>query len=408
MSRPFDIVIVGGGMVGASLAAALAPLPISIAVIEAWPPSGKTQPSYDDRSTAVAEGSRRIFEGIGCWPEIEVSATPISRIHVSDRGRFGFARLDHRDYGVPALGYVVENRQLGGVLWQTLSGRDNVALMSPARVDAVQLGTGSVKLIINEDGKQPTSLEASLLVAADGARSTVREMLKLGESTWEYGQAALIANVSPSESHRNEAYERFTETGPLALLPMSRNRCSLVWTLPPDLAAELAQADEADFLGRLQDEFGFRIGRFTRAGDRASYPLKLIRAQRQSAPRVLLIGNAAHSIHPVAGQGFNLGLRDVAALADVVADAVASGTDPGVSSVLDCYSDWRRDDQQRVARITDSLVRLFTNPLSPVKAIRGLGLMGLDIAPGPKSVLAHQAMGLRGRLPRLARGLPLS
>jgi 2-octaprenyl-6-methoxyphenol hydroxylase len=408
VSRPFDIVIVGGGMVGASLAAALAPLPISIAVVEAWPPSSDAQPSYDDRCTAVAEGSRRIFEGIGCWRAIEASATPISRIHVSDRGRFGFVRLDRRDYGVQALGYVVENRQLGKALWEMLSGCDNVALMSPARVDSVQPGVGQIKVSIAKDGQDTTGLTASLLVAADGARSAVRTMLELGEQTREYGQSALIANVSPSEPHRNEAYERFTETGPLALLPMSGNRCSLVWTLPPEVAAEFAQAEETDFLRRLQDAFGFRLGRFTRAGARASYPLKLIRAERQSAPRVLLIGNAAHSVHPVAGQGFNLGLRDVAALADVVADAVVGGVDPGVSRVLDAYRDWRSDDQQTVARLTDSLVRLFTNPLAPVKAIRGLGLMGLDIAPGPKSVFAHQAMGLRGRLPRLARGLPLS
>jgi 2-octaprenyl-6-methoxyphenol hydroxylase len=395
-------------MVGASLAAALAPLSLEIAVVEAWPPSSASQPSYDDRSTAVAEGSRRIFGAIGCWAAIEAAATPIRRIHVSDRGQFGFTRLDCRDYAMQALGYVVENRCLGTALWGALEERGNVSIISPARVESLEIGEDSVIMEVRGEGLAPQTLRASLVVGADGARSAVRETLELGEVTWEYGQEAVIANVSISGSHEFEAFERFTETGPLALLPMSGNRCSLVWTLDPDKAAEITELEEPAFLATLQNAFGFRLGRFVRSGTRVRYPLRLVRAKRQMDRRVLLIGNAAHAIHPVAGQGFNLGLRDVAALADVVADTVAHGADPGSPEVLDAYVQWRKADQRRVAAMTDSLVRLFANPLAPVRAARRLGLLGLDLVPGPKEVLARQAMGLRGRLPRLARGIPLS
>lgn len=408
MSRSFDIVIVGGGMVGASLAAALAPLPLTVAVVEAWPVNSGSQPSYDDRSTAVAEGSRRIFEGIGRWRAIEPSATPISRIHVSDRGRFGFTRLDCRDYGVGALGHVVENRSLGAALWQVLAESDRVELISPARVEAVEPGMATAIVNVRREDDFSDELHASLVIAADGARSAIREMLGLGETTWDYGQEAVIANVTPAAPHGNEAFERFTETGPLALLPMSGNRCSLVWTLEPEVAEEVVALEDGAFLDRLQDAFGFRLGRLVRVGSRARYPLRLVRARRQSEERVLLIGNAAHAIHPVAGQGFNLGLRDVAALADVIADAVAAGEDIGGAAVLSGYARWRERDQRRVAAMTDSLVRIFTNPLAPVRTARGLGLLGLDLAPGPKEAFARQTMGLSGRLPRLARGIPLS
>lgn len=408
MRQGYDIAIIGGGMVGASLAAALAPLPLRIAVVEAWPVSSDSQPSYDDRCTAVSEGSRRIFSAIGCWKAIEDAATPIRRIHVSDRGQFGLTRMDCRDYGMPALGYVVENRILGKALWQVLAGQANVSMISPANVVSVDILDSTVRLGLEGDGCPGDAIRASLAVGADGARSAIRGLLGLGETVWDYGQEAVIANVSTSQGHENEAFERFTETGPLALLPMSGGRCSLVWTLDRNSAADVAEMDDATFLPRLQEAFGFRLGRILRAGSRVRYPLRLVRARRQSDRRVLLIGNAAHAVHPVAGQGFNLGLRDVAALADAIADAVAAGVDPGAVQTLDAYLNWRKADQRRVAMVTDSLVRLFTNPLAPVRALRRVGMIGLDLAPGPKSAFARQAMGLGGRLPRLARGVPLS
>lgn len=395
-------------MVGASLAAALGSLPLRIAIVEAWSLGSDAQPSYDDRCTAVAEGSRRIFDAIACWQAIEPDTTPIRRIHVSDRGQFGFVRMDCRDYEMPALGYVVENRCLGRALWRALDRHENVTMFCPARVESVSAGQRSVELGLTCGEGASEMLSASLVVGADGASSAIRDALGLGEVIWDYAQEALIANVSVSRPHEGEAYERFTRSGPLALLPMSGNRCSLVWTLESQDASSLTVMDDAEFLERLQRVFGYRLGRFTRVGKRVSYPLRMIRARRQTDPRAVLIGNAAHAIHPVAGQGFNLGLRDVAALAEVVAEAVDDGRDPGSAPVLEAYVKWREGDQRRVAAMTDSLVRLFTNPLAPVRAARQIGLLGLDLAPAPKELLVRQAMGISGRLPRLARGIPLS
>jgi 2-octaprenyl-6-methoxyphenol hydroxylase len=408
MGEDYDILIVGGGMVGASLAAALTPLALRIAVVEAWPPASRAQPSYDDRSTAVAQGSRRIFDAMGCWRALAGDATPIERIHVSDRGRFGFTRIVAKEVGAEALGYVVENRLMGQALWQRLRAADSVDLLCPARVTGLDVQPDRVLVDVERDGADGITLRTALVVAADGARSPIRAQLGIGTWSHDYEQTALIANVTSCAPHRNEAFERFTDDGPLAMLPLSEGRCSLVWTLPPDAASRIAALSEADFLAALQSAFGYRLGRLTRVGQRNSYPLRLVRANRQFVGRVLLIGNAAHSLHPVAGQGFNLGLRDVASLADVLADAVAAGDDPGSPAVLERYRAWREEDHERVVSFTDSLVRLFTNPLGAVKAARGLGLLGLDLLPGAKMRFARQSMGLSGRLPRLARGIALT
>lgn len=407
----YDVLIVGGGMVGASLAVALAPLPLSIAVIEAWPHRSDSQPSYDDRSTAVAAGSRRIFEAMGCWDAIAADATAIDHIHVSDRGRFGFTRLDSDEYGVEALGYVVENRRLGEVLWRSLSEAGNIDLIVPGTVVAVdhgEHGERDASVEVEQEGQPGRKISASLVVAADGVRSRVRELVELTSSTWEYGQTAVIANVSTTIHHDGAAFERFTASGPLALLPMTEGRCSLVWTLAPDAADRILALGDDEFLDQLQTSFGYRLGRFSQVGKRAAYPLGLTRAHAQGTGRVLLIGNASHGIHPVGGQGFNLGLRDVATLAEVLASAVGDGTDPADPDVIDRYVEWRRPDHQGIMALTDSLVRVFTNPLGPVKAARALGLIGLDLVPPIKDQFARRTMGMHGRLPKMARGMPLS
>ena len=413
MASDYDIVIVGGGMVGASLAVALAGLPLRVAVVEAWPPSSASQPSYDDRATALAEGSRRVFETLGCWQDLAPYAAPIRRIHVSDRGRFAFSRLQAADFGVEALGQVVENRRLGAMLWSVLAASPRIDLLAPVKVLSVDPSSALATVEIepagpDDAGGQPRELRARLVVAADGARSRTREMLGMAAQVQDYGQCAVIANVTASEpGGGDEAYERFTDTGPLAMLPMSQGRYSLVWTVDPSRAADLVAAEDERFLAELQDAFGYRLGRLERTGERQSYPLQLTRALDQSLDRLLLVGNAAHGLHPVAGQGFNLGLRDVAVLADVLATACAEDQDPGDAAVIDAYLEWRRDDHQRVIGMTDSLVRLFTNPLGPVKAARALGLLGLDLFAPAKEEFARRSMGLHGRLPRLARGLPL-
>ncbi|MDH3589589.1 MAG: 2-octaprenyl-6-methoxyphenyl hydroxylase [Gammaproteobacteria bacterium] len=396
-----DILIIGGGMVGASLAAALAPLSLRVTVVEAKAPRDPGQPSYDDRSTALAYGSRRIIETLGLWPALESAATPIHGIHVSDRGRFGVTRLDRDEQGLPALGYVVDNRALGPVLWRAME-QSQVEILCPAGIKAINLKRDCAEVSVStEDG--PVVCNTRLLVVADGARSTTRELLGIGADITRYEQIAVITNVTPEKYHEHVAYERFTDTGPLAFLPMSNGRCSVVWTLPPDEADTALLCDDDQFLSALQDAFGHRLGRLTRCGSRHSYPLFLVKAAQISGERHVLIGNAAHGLHPVAGQGFNLGLRDVAALADVIAD----NDDPGDAIALRRYTQWRESDHDRVINLTDGLVRLFTSDFAPVKLARGAGLAALDLLGAPRGAFARQTMGLRGRLPRLARGVPL-
>lgn len=402
----FDVLIVGGGMVGASLACALAQCPLRIGVVESFPFGAAAQPSYDDRSIALAYGTRRIFEGMGLWREIAAAAAPIEYIHVSDRGHFGATRLRAEACGFEALGYVVESRALGRVFAAALDALPRVELISPARVAAIESGSGYMRARIEQE-TGPRAVTARLVVGADGADSSVRRWSGIDVRRTEYGQSAIIANLTPEYPHRNVAYERFTDSGPLALLPMTDERCALVWTVHTEQCAALLALDDGDFLARLQGRFGTRLGRLRRIGARASYPLALVRACRYTAPRLALIGNAAHTLHPIAGQGFNLGLRDVAALAEVICDAAAAGRDIGAPDALARYEDWRLGDQRRALRATDGLVRLFSNDLMPLVLARKAGMLLVDLLPPAKRMLMRRAMGLAGRQPRLARGLPL-
>ena len=394
-------------MVGASLAAALSATPYRIGILEAKPFGAPGQPSYDDRSIALAYGSRRILEGMGLWSAFAGKVTPIEKIHVSDRGHFGAARLDCREEGVEALGYVAENRIIGQVLNDYLAGQSNIEWLTPASLARLKAHAQGVEVELEKAGKRQTR-SCRLLVAADGTHSRARAQLGIEARQSDYRQAALIANVTPERHHNNVAYERFTDAGPLALLPMSEGRCSLVWTHAKDeLAATEALSDEA-FLAKLQARFGHRLGRFIKVGARQSYPLVLTRAQEDIGPRAVLIGNAAHTLHPVAGQGFNLALRDVAVLAELLVEALAANQDPGTDALLQAYADWRRRDLDTVVRYTDGLARLFANPWAPLRHARAAGLIAVDLVAPLRHLLARQSMGLRHRLPRLARGLPLS
>jgi 2-octaprenyl-6-methoxyphenol hydroxylase len=404
-SNSYDVAIIGGGMVGASLACALSRLPLRVIMIETAAPQLGTPPTYDDRAIALSFGSRRILEGIGAWDHLASSATPIERIHVSDRGRFGFTHLDCEEEGVPALGYVALARELGDALYRTL-GPTAVEQLAPAELEGFHQDADGVTLEVSTpEGRR--SIHTRLVAAADGTRSLVREQLRVPTREHDYQQSAIITNVTPSRPHGNVAYERFTESGPIALLPMSENRCGLVWTWHADSTPEPLAWDDDTFLAHLQNAFGFRLGRLLRVGRRFSYPLRLLMAQRAVHGRVALIGNAMHTLHPVAGQGFNLGIRDVAALGDVVATALRGGQDPGAPAVLDAFESWRRRDQENLALITDGLARLFTNPLGPVRWGRNLGLLFTDLLPGARHGIARHAMGLTGYLPRLSRGLRL-
>ena len=414
MKPDFDILITGGGMVGMSLACALAPLSLRIGIIERFPIKSQQQPSFDDRSIALAYGTRNIFQTMGLWDAINPVATPINKIHISERGQFGVTRLDSHEQGVDALGYVVESRELGAILQSRLETQTQTKLFCPAEVVQVDIEDEAATIKIEHEG-QTTTLSASLIIAADGSQSSIREQLAIPSQTREYGQTALISNVSTRFDHQQVAYERFTDTGPLALLPMKpveedgqlHNRSSLVWTLRDDQVDEIMQLNDRDFLSRLQQRFGRRLGEFVHVGSRSCYPLSLIKVSEQVQSRVALIGNAAHAIHPVAGQGYNLGMRDVATLADEIASALKAGKDIGDLQVLQHYAESRRKDHKNVILFTDSLVRLFTNPLLPVKLARSTALTLLDIAPTIKKSVAQRTMGLAGRIPGLARGLPI-
>ena len=406
----YDLIIIGGGMVGASLAISLADQPLRIALIEAAAIRSdrtNTPPNYDDRAIALSFGARRIFEGMGLWADIAPQATAINHIHVSDQGRFGFTRLDAKQEKVDALGYVVTARQLGATLMDKLQQCSNLTLISPAKLTELKLCDDHASAVISRADGNTETLTARLVVAADGGNSHVRHQLDIRTSDRDYGQTAIIANITPEKPHQHIAYERFTRNGPLALLPMPDNRCSLVWTRAPADAERLMQLSDNDFIEELQPCFGKRLGRFLKVGKRHRYPLQLIQAQEQVRARLALIGNAAHTLHPIAGQGFNLGLRDVATLAQSIVDAHHAQKDIGSLAVLEDYADWRHHDHQQVIGFTNTLVQTFSNRLPPLVLARNLGLIATDIIPPLKHSLARHSMGISGKLPRLSRGLPL-
>ncbi len=406
MGEHFDLLIVGGGMVGASLAHAVSAQGFRIGVIEAWPLESSAQPSFDDRVIALSWGSRIILEAMGVWPGVRAAAEPILDIHISDRGHFGFTRLNHSREGVGALGYVVTARALGEALVRDLANHQAIELICPARLEGFTLEEGRVEVRIDREGAVQR-ITTRLLVAADGGDSLVRQILSIPLKEKPYGQTAIIANLRSEQPHKGVAYERFTDSGPLAMLPMRDDRLSMVWTARDEEVADLTALPDEAFLLRLQERFGCRLGRLSELGSRAAYPLRLRQAVEQVRSRIALIGNAAHAIHPVTGQGFNLGLRDVAVLADLLCDAAQRGQDPGDLVLLNAYAKWRKADQNNVAMITDGLARLFANPFGPLRLVRNLGMVSLDLAPGLKHLVSRQFMGLNGHLPRLARGVSL-
>jgi 2-octaprenyl-6-methoxyphenol hydroxylase len=404
----FDVAIVGGGMVGASLGVALAPLNLRVAIIEAIPHNAAAQPSFDERTTALSNGSRRILETLGVWPALSALATPIAKIHVSEQGRFGFARIDAAEQGLSAMGYVVANRDLGSALWSRLSNSAGPEVYCPAEVSQVTAQDESVTVEITQKGAKST-IDAKLIVAADGAQSAVRGAFGVDAEVRDYGQTAIITTVLPQRFHDNVAYERFTQSGPLALLPLDGGRCTLVLTQPKDAAQSVMAWSDQEFLAELQRRFGFRLGRFLKVGRRVPYPLFLTRATRTSSGRCVIIGNAAQGLHPVAGMGFNLGLRDVASLAELIAERVGQpDADPGSLQLLAQYDAWRAADRGSVIAFTDGLIKLFANPLGSVRRLRSLGLLAFDLLPPAKAALSRLSTGGSGRVPKLARGVTLT
>lgn len=405
----YDVVVVGGGLVGASFACALSAQvsanPLRILVTE---PVATLQAStsFDARSTALSYGSRCIYERLGLWQEIASLATPIKNIHVSDRGHFGAVRIDHADMGVAALGYVAENQHLGVVLTAALDRAPNVDFLCPAAIDELQPRPDGMGVRVQHGEGITTEITAALVVLADGGKSILSERLGISGSVTHYDQKAIIANIAFEKPHDNVAFERFTDSGPLAVLPLAtqqgEHRGALIWTVGEHEADEILALPEPLFLQQLQERFGYRLGHIEKVGARVAYPLSLVVAHEQIRPGLVLLGNVAHTLHPVAGQGLNLALRDSEVLAELLAAAHADGLAPGAMTVLQRYVDAQRRDQDATIGFSHYMTRLFSSGNPALIWARKFGLFSIDLNPVMKKTFAKQAMGLAERRTRRA------
>lgn len=401
-----DIAIIGGGMVGAALAALLAAArqDWQITLIEVFPlPQAGAplfQPSFDARATAIAAGSVELLKQAGVWDALQQHATAIDKVHVSERGHAGGSLIDSRELGETALGFVIANAWIGNVLLSHLQTCPNIQLLAPAQVAQVRPQADGAILTV-KTAADTWELHSQLAVIADGAQSPLRQALGIATETFDYHQTAIIANVAFDLPHRGIAYERFTAQGPLALLPLGESatarECALVWTQPRTAAASILALDDAEFLRQLQAQVGYRLGQCVRAGKRDSYPLQRIVACEQVRSSIAIMGNAAHFLHPVAGQGFNLALRDCAALAQVLSQAQRQGRRLGELAVLQAYEQHQAHDQRVTVGGSDLLPRLFSNDSLPLAALRALGFIGLELLPPAKHWLSLQTLGKAGR-----------
>jgi 2-octaprenyl-6-methoxyphenol hydroxylase len=399
LKEPYDIAIIGGGMVGISLALLLAQQKRwKVLVLESQSIyKGEIphySPSFDARSTALSWSSRCIFEKLGVWQKVQQHAQSIATIHVSDRGHMGLTRLQAQEAGVEALGYVVENSWLGSVLMQQLAQTD-VELIGDAKIQTIQPKADSMQLTATLKD-QKVEINTRLLVVADGADSASAKLLGIQAQKKDYGHSAIIANLSLETAHQAVAYERFTDQGPMALLPLAdyKNsaRSALVWTQPSHQAEELMAADDSKFINQLQTRFGDRLGQFSQVGERISYTLTQTLSEEQVRRRLVIAGNAAHSLHPVAGQGFNLSLRDMDCLVSRLAETPI-GSDMGVLEPLLDYQDQRTLDQRNTLLFTNGLSKLF-GLSSPALALgRNSGLLMVDLVPSLRNQFAHFGMG---------------
>jgi 2-octaprenyl-6-methoxyphenol hydroxylase len=398
---PFDLAIIGGGMTGLALACATAGAGQRILLVERQALAATIAPPFDGRVTAIAPGSRCLLEAIGIWPELAAAAEPILDIRVGERHSPLTVHYDHRAAGDQPLGHIVENRVIRSALLRRLEHlRANLMLAAPDQVVGLERGAAGAALQL-ASGR---TVRAALVAVAEGRSSPTRVGAGIEVLRWDYGQTGIVATLAHERPHEGLAIERFFPDGPLALLPMTGRRSSIVWAADDRLAGELIRLDDADFVAELGERAGDRLGALTLAGPRWHYPLAMIQAQRYTDRRLALIGDAAHAIHPIAGQGWNLALRDVAALAELVIDALRLGLDPGGGSVLARYERWRRFDSLALIAITDGLNRLFGNDLLPVRLVRELGLGLVEQTPPLKRFFMRHAMGLLGDLPRLMRG----
>ena len=400
-----DVLIVGGGLVGASLACAIAPLGLRISVIESIPLENQFQPSFDGRTVAITWSSRQIFDAIGIWKDIAPEAHPIRSIHVSDRGHAEMVRLNCSLIGTNALGYVIPTKNIGQLLVDRLTKSPAIRYLVPANAKRIDMTSDAV--LVHCDGIDKP-LSTSLLVIADGGRSPLAANIGITKNQKYHAESALVAMIESSWQHNSVAFERFTLEGPIALLPMEKSRFALAWTLPNQAAKFHLDLTDSEFLTRLQDQFGERAGLFKHVGKRKVHPLRRSSIFPPSAQRTVLVGNAAHELHPVAGQGFNLGLQDVAELAEVLTNAIENNKNIGHSSVIDRYAQKRQRQTKRVISFTEGLVKVFGISTPGAGLLRSIGLNALEICPPAKRSLLRRTAGLSGAQPRLARGVPLT
>ncbi|HVZ68616.1 MAG TPA: FAD-dependent monooxygenase [Rhizomicrobium sp.] len=403
-ARETDVVVGGGGMVGLTLALALAQGGLKVTVADPLPQAAQLDAKFDGRVSALAYASVRMYQALGVWPDLAAGAQPINDILVTDakldREASPFSlHFDHREIGEP-LGHIVENRHTRAALYKAVSANANVELVSPAAMTGLAHEGGHIAAALSNG----ESIRARLAVAADGRESAMREAQGIGVVGWSYAQVGIVATVEHSRPHNGVAYEHFLPSGPFAILPMTGNRSSLVWTEKDSLAPKILNASEMEFEAELSRRFGQHLGATRAAGPRWSYPLKFHLARSYVRPRFALAGDSAHGIHPIAGQGLNLGLKDAAALAESVLDAARLGLDIGALDVLKRYERWRRFDSFMLAAATDALNRLFSNDIAPLRIARDLGLGIVDrIGPARRFFMRH-AGGEIGKLPRLLRG----
>jgi 2-octaprenyl-6-methoxyphenol hydroxylase len=398
--RNCELVIVGGGLVGLTLATACAGAGLDVAVIDREDPARMVGEEFDGRTSAIAFGSQRILAAIGIWDKVAGEAEPIREIRVADRDSPLFLHYHHGEIGADPLGYIVENRVLRRALLARVAELPTLRHLAPAGATGAERKAGGVTVTLANGG----GVRGALLVAADGALSPLRRAAGIRTVEWSYPQTGIVCTVWHERPHLGIAVEHFLPAGPFAILPMTGDRSSIVWTEREALAPRLLTLDAAAFHAELARRFGDFLGRLEVVGPRWSYPLSLMHALRYGAERLVLVGDAAHVIHPIAGQGLNLGLRDVAVLAELIVDASRLGLDIGSGEILTRYERWRRFDNIALAAVTDGLNRLFSNEIPAIAAIRDAGLAAVNNLPPLRRLFMRHAMGLVGTLPRLVRG----
>lgn len=399
ISAPFNpegnVLVVGGGLVGASLAIALDAAGCRVTLVEAAAPRADAQPSYDERNLALARATVNGLDAIGVWPLAAAQATPIRHIHVSRAGEFGSARLDAARHGVDALGWTLPARELGTSLLRQLDACQRLVRLAPASLTGLtKFPDGWRAEIKTADGIQ--HVDAALLVGADGTESFVRAQLGIEADVHDYQQTLFVCTVTPEREHANRAWERFSDEGPIAMLPLAERRCGLVLTVNSDVAADVTAMNDADFIALAQRRFGWHLGRLSRPGKRHPYAIKRVAARNLIAPRAVLVGNAAQTVHPIGAQGFNLGLRDALTLAELVAEA----GDPGSQELLEQYAARRAPDRTGTMAMSHDLVRFACMPEPWLAPFRSLALLAYDRVPPLQKLLARRGMGFRGQPPR--------